>query len=118
MTQAAAPNDFAIPGTAYYSGAAFFGSLYPVFVRGLAYSRLGRRREAAAEFQKILDHPGIMLNDPMGPMARLELARALAASGDRAKSAAVYKDLLTLWKDADPDIPVVQEAKAESAKQL
>jgi cytochrome c-type biogenesis protein CcmH/NrfG len=59
-----------------------------------------------------------MLNDPMGPMARLQLARALAASGDRAKSAAVYQDLLTLWKDADPDIPVVQEAKAESAKQL
>jgi hypothetical protein len=116
MTQAAAPNDFAVPGTAYYSGAAFFGSLYPVFVRGLAYSRLGRRREAAAEFQKILDHPGIMLNDPMGPMARLELARALAASGDRAKSAAAYQDLLTLWKDADPDIPLVQEARAESAK--
>jgi eukaryotic-like serine/threonine-protein kinase len=52
----------------------------------------------------------------MGPMARLQLARALAASGDRAKSAAVYKDLLTLWKDADPDIPLVQEARAESAK--
>ena len=116
MTRAAAPNDFAIPGTAYYSGAAFFGSLYPVYVRALAYSRMGRHREAAAEFQKILDHPGIMLNDPMGPMARLQLARALAASGDRAKAAAVYKDLLTLWKDADPDIPVVQEAKAESAK--
>jgi len=118
MTRAAAPNDFAIPGTAYYSGAAFFGSLYPVYVRGLAYSRLGRYREAAAEFQKLLDHPGIMLNDPMGPMARLQLARALSSSGDRAKSAAVYNDLLTLWKDADPDVPVVQEAKAESAKQL
>ncbi len=116
MTQAAAPNDFAIPGTAYYAGAAFFGSLYPVFVRGLAYSRMGRQREAAAEFQKILDHPGIMLNDPMGPIARLQLARALAASGDRTKSAAVYKELLTLWKDADPDIPVVLEARAESAK--
>ena len=81
----------------------FFGALYPVYVRGLAYSRMGRHREAAAEFQKILDHPGIMLNDPIGPMARLQLARALSASGDRAKSAAVYKDLLTLWKDADPD---------------
>jgi eukaryotic-like serine/threonine-protein kinase len=117
MTQAAAPNDFAIPGTAYYAGAAFFGSLYPVFVRGLAYSRMGRHREAAAEFQKILDHPGIMLNDPMGPMARLELARALAASGDRAKSAAVYKDLLTIWKDADSDIRVVQDARAELTRQ-
>jgi tetratricopeptide (TPR) repeat protein len=116
MTQAAAPYDLAVPGTAFFTGA-FFGALYPVYVRGLAYSRMGRHREAAAEFQKILDHPGIMLNDPMGPMARLQLARALSASGDRAKSAAVYKDLLALWKDADPDIPVVQEAKAESARQ-
>jgi serine/threonine protein kinase/tetratricopeptide (TPR) repeat protein len=114
-TQAAASYELAVPGTAYLGG--FFGALYPVYVRGLAYSRMGRHREAAAEFQKILDHPGIMLNDPMGPMARLQLARALSASGDRAKSAAVYKDLLTLWKDADPDVPVVQEAKAESAKQ-
>jgi len=117
MTQAAAPYEFAVPGTAYYAGASFFGALYPVYVRGLAYSQLGRYREAAAEFQKIIDHPGIMLNDPIGPMARLQLARALSVSGDRVKSAAVYKDLLTLWKDADPDIPVVQEAKAESAKQ-
>jgi len=116
MTQAAAPYDLAVPGTAFFTGA-FFGALYPVYVRGLAYSRMGRHREAAAEFQEILDHPGIVLNDPIGPMARLQLARALSASGDRAKSAAAYKDLLTLWKDADPDIPVVQEAKAESAKQ-
>jgi len=78
---------------------------------------MGRHREAAAEFQKILDHPGITLNDPIGPMARLQLARALSASADRAKSAAAYKDLLTLWKDADSDIPVVQDARAESAKQ-
>jgi eukaryotic-like serine/threonine-protein kinase len=115
MTQVGAPYDLAVPATAFYSGA-FFGAMYPVYVRGLAYSRMGRHREAAAEFQKILDHPGIMLNDPMGPMARLQLARALGASGDRAKSAAVYKDLLALWKDADPDIPLVQEARAESAK--
>jgi len=117
MTQVGAPYDFAVPGTAFYAGA-FFGAMYPVYVRGLAYARMGRHGEAAAEFQKILDHPGIMLNDPMGPMARLQLARALAASKDRAKSAAVYKDLLTIWKDADSDVPVVQEAKAESAKQL
>ena len=75
MTQVATPYDLAVPGTAFYIGS-FFGALYPVYVRGLAYSRLGRHREAAAEFQKILDHPGIMLNDPMGPMARLQLARA------------------------------------------
>jgi tetratricopeptide (TPR) repeat protein len=116
MTQAAAPYEFAVPGTAYYSSA-FFGALYPVYVRGLAFSRLGRHREAATEFQKILDHPGMTLNDPIGPMARLQLARALTASGDRAKSAAAYQLLMTLWKDADPDIPVVREAKAESARQ-
>jgi len=116
LTQASEPYDLAVPGTAYFTGASFFGALYPVYVRGLAYSRMGRHREAAAEFQKILDHPGIMLNDPMSPIARLQLARALAASGDRAKSAAVYKDLLALWKDADPDAPVVQEARAESAR--
>src|SRR5208283_1868792 len=115
MTQAAAPYDLAVPGTALFTGS-FFGALYPVYVRGLAYSRMGRHREAAAEFQEILDHPGIVLNDPIGPMARLQLARALSASGDREKSAAVYKDLLALWKDADPDIPVVQQAKAESGR--
>src|SRR5215831_2139935 len=115
-TQAAAPYELAVPGTAYYSSA-FFGALNPVYVRGLALSRLGRHREAVAEFQKILDHPGMTLNDPIGPLARLQLARALFASGDRAKSAAVYKDLLMLWKDADPDVPVVQEARGESAKQ-
>ena len=115
MTQAAAPYDLAVPGTAFFTGA-FFGALYPVYVRGLAYSRMGRHREAAAEFQKILDHPGIVLNDPMGPMARLQLARALDASGDRMKSAAVYKDLLALWQHADPYIPVVQQAKAESGR--
>ena len=115
MTQAAAPYELAVPGTAYYSGA-FFGALYPVYVRGVAYSRMGRHREAAAEFQKILDHPGIVLNDPIGPVARLQLARALSASGD-ARAATVYKDLLALWQDADPDIPLIQQAKAESAKQ-
>ncbi|HEV2348314.1 MAG TPA: serine/threonine-protein kinase [Terriglobia bacterium] len=113
MTQVAAPYDLAVPGTAYFTGGSFFGTLYPVYVRGLVYSRLDRPGEAAVEFQKILDHPGLVLNDPIGPMARLQLARALAASGDRAKSAAVYKDLLAHWKDADPDIPVLTQAQAE-----
>jgi tetratricopeptide (TPR) repeat protein/predicted Ser/Thr protein kinase len=116
MTQASAPYELAVPGTAYFTGASFFGALYPVYVRGLAYSRLGRPSEAAAEFQKILDHLGLTLNDPIGPMSRLQLARALSASGDRAKSAAIYKDLLALWKDADSDIPVLKQAKAEYAK--
>jgi tetratricopeptide (TPR) repeat protein len=117
MTQASAPYDLAVPGTAYFTGASFFGALYPVYVRGLAYSRMGSHGEAAAEFQNILAHPGIVLNDPIGPMARLQLARALAATGDRAKAAGVWKDLLVLWRDADPDIPVVQAARAESSIQ-
>jgi tetratricopeptide (TPR) repeat protein len=115
MTQAAAAYDLAVPGTAHVNGA-FFGALYPIYVRGLAYSGMSHYREAATEFQKILEHPGLTLNDPIGPLARLQLARALSASGDRVNSAAVYKDLLTLWKDADPDLPVVQEARAESLR--
>ena len=115
MTQRAATYELAVPGTAYYSGS-FLGALFPVYVRGLALAQMGRHREAAAEFQKIVDHPGMTMNEPVGPLARLQLARALSASGDRAKSAAVYKDLFSLWKDADPDIPVIQEAKAEYSK--
>jgi serine/threonine protein kinase len=117
MAQTSAPYDLAVPGTAYFTGASFFGALYPVYVRGLAYTRLGRHHDAVAEFQRIADHPGIVLNDPMGPMARLQLARELSASGDRAKSAVVYRDLLALWESADPDIPLVQDARAESAQQ-
>jgi len=104
MTQAAAPYDLAVPGTAYFTGASFFGTPNAVYVRGLAYSRVGRY---AAEFQKILDHPGLVLNDPIGPMARLQLARALSASGDRTRSAAVYHDVVAIWKDADADLPIV-----------
>jgi eukaryotic-like serine/threonine-protein kinase len=97
------------------STAAFFGALYPVYVRGLACSQLGRPKDAATEFQTILDHPGLVLNDPIAPMARLQLARAWSAAGDHATSAAVYADLLTLWQDADPDTPVVMQATAECA---
>jgi eukaryotic-like serine/threonine-protein kinase len=115
LTQAAEAYDFAVPGTAFFTGA-LFGALYPVYVRGLAYSQLSRPSDAAAEFQKILDHPGLVSNDPIGSLARLQLARALSASGDRGKSAAVYKDLLALWKDADTDFPVLKQANAEYAR--
>ena len=115
ITQRAATYELAVPGTAYYSGS-FLGALLPVYVRGLALAQIGRHREAAAEFQKIVNHPGMTMNEPVGPLARLQLARALSASGDRGKSAAVYKDLLSLWKDADPDLPLVQKAKAEYSK--
>jgi eukaryotic-like serine/threonine-protein kinase len=114
ITQSAAPYDFAVPATAYFTGPSF-GALYPVYARGLAYSRLGRPIEATAEFKKILDHPGLVLNDPMGSLARLHLARAFSDSGDRGKAVAVYQDLLALWKDADPHIQILQQAKTEYA---
>ena len=90
--------------------------MHPVFVRGEAYLAERQGREAAAEFQKILDHPGIVVNFPIGVLARLGLARAYALQGDTAKARAAYQDFLTLWKDADPDIPVLRAARAEFAR--
>jgi tetratricopeptide (TPR) repeat protein len=91
-------------------------SLYPAYVRGEAYLAARQGREAAVEFQKILDHRGIVVSDPIGALAHLQLGRAYALSGDDAKANIAYKDFLTLWKDADPDIPILKEAKAEYAK--
>jgi predicted Zn-dependent protease/predicted Ser/Thr protein kinase len=90
--------------------------LYPVYVRGQAYLAAHQGSEAAAEFQKILDHRGVVQNEPIGALAHLGLARAYALQGDTAKTRAAYNDFLTLWKDADPDIPILQLAKAEYAK--
>ena len=90
-------------------------SMYPIYVRGEAYLALHENRKAAAEFRKILDHPGLALNYPIGPMARLQLARALSAV-DRTESSEAYKGLLELWTDADPDLPVLKQARAESAR--
>lgn len=98
------------------SGYARYGALYPTYVRGLAYRQLHKPREAAAEFQRMLDHPGLLLADPIGPAARLQLARAVRDSGETAKAKAVYREFLTLWKDADPDIPLLTQAKAELAR--
>jgi eukaryotic-like serine/threonine-protein kinase len=92
------------------------GVLYPVFVRGEAYLVAHQGSEAAAEFQKILDHRGIVVNDPIGALAHLQIGRAYAMQGDTTKAKAAYQDFLTLWKDADPDIPVLIAAKAEYAK--
>jgi eukaryotic-like serine/threonine-protein kinase len=92
------------------------GTLYPVYVRGQAELLLHHGSEAAAEFQKFLDHPGIVLNYHTGALAHLGLARAYVLQGDTAKAKAAYQDFLTLWKDADPDIPILIAAKAEYAK--
>ena len=90
--------------------------LVAVAVRGNAYLVAGKGNEAAAEFQKILDHPGIVVDDPIGALAHLQIGRAYAMQGDTAKAKAAYEDFLTLWKDADPDVPVLIAAKAEYAK--
>jgi hypothetical protein len=92
------------------------GTLYPVYVRGQAYLAAHNGPAAAAEFQKFLDHSGVVLNFPLGALAHLGLARADALSGDTAKAKAAYQDFFTLWKDADPDVPILKEAKAEYAK--
>jgi len=92
------------------------GALYPVYVRGEAYLAAHRGNQAAAEFQKILDHRGIAVNAPTGALAHLGLGRAYALSGDRTRAKIAYRDFLTLWKDADPDTPVLKEAEAEYAK--
>ena len=102
------------------------GCLYPAYVRGKAYLAAGQGNAAAAAFQKILDHSGIVGNCWTGALAHLGVARANAlqaktargpdANAARVRALAAYKDFLTLWKDADPDIPILEEAKAEYAK--
>jgi DNA-binding winged helix-turn-helix (wHTH) protein len=92
---------------------AFFGNLYPTYVRGTAYLDEYRGAEAAVEFQKILDHPTIVFSDPVAPLARLQLGRALALARDKPKARSAYENFLRLWKDADPDIPILKRAKAE-----
>jgi tetratricopeptide (TPR) repeat protein len=91
------------------------GRLLPVYLRGEAYLMLHDGSRAAAEFQKFIDHRGLVRNFPWGALARLGLARAYALQGDKAKARAAYQDFLTLWKDADPDIPILKEAKTEYA---
>jgi eukaryotic-like serine/threonine-protein kinase len=90
--------------------------LYPVYLRGEAYLAAHQGSEAAAEFQKILDHRGIVLNEPIGALAHLQIGRAYAMQGDTAKAKAAYEDFLKLWKDADSDVPIHVAAKAEYAK--
>jgi tetratricopeptide (TPR) repeat protein len=92
------------------------GTLYPAYLRGQAYLLAHNGTAAVAEFQKLLDHRGIVGNFVTGALARLQLGRAYALSGDTDKAKGAYRDFLTLWKDADPEIRILQEAKAEYAK--
>jgi DNA-binding winged helix-turn-helix (wHTH) protein len=110
--QVAAPYELGLPAFSFYN----WPNLYPVYVRGEAYLAAHRGKEAAAEFQKILDHRSIVLNEPIGALAHLQLGRAYVLQGDTGKARAAYQDFLMLWKDADPDIPILKQAKAEYAK--
>ena len=105
--------ELGVPGS-WYNGN--FGVLYPIYVRGLAYLDARQGADAAAEFQKMIDYRGALGTDPVSALARLQLGRAYALSGDKAKAKAAYQDFLTLWKDADPDIPILKQAQAEYAK--
>jgi eukaryotic-like serine/threonine-protein kinase len=108
---AAVPYELGVPG-----GSTFWTNLYPAYVRGEAYLDLHRGAEAAAEFQKILNWPGVVVNEPIAALAVLEIARAQALAGDAPKSKAAYQDFLKLWKDADADIPILVAARSEYEK--
>jgi tetratricopeptide (TPR) repeat protein len=107
----ASPFDLGTPGNG-----AFTPALYPIYMRGEAYLAGHQGSQAAAEFQKILDHRGVVVNEPIGVLAHLGLARACALQGDSTNARAAYQDFFALWKDADPDIPILLKAKAEYAK--
>jgi tetratricopeptide (TPR) repeat protein len=105
------------PSLPYELGAGPSGAGYfPMHVRGEAYLKAHAGANAAAEYQKILDHRGIDPTDPLYALARLGLGRANALQGDTAKAKTAYQDFLASWKDADPDVPILKEAKAEYAK--
>jgi len=111
ILQNAAPYELGVEG-----GCGFELALYPVYVRGEAYLASRQGREAATEFQKILDHRGVVLMAPIGALAHLGMGRAYALQGETVKARAAYQDFFTLWKDADPDVPALIAAKAEYTK--
>jgi tetratricopeptide (TPR) repeat protein len=113
VLQANVPYDLSSPRSTTF---AYFGALYPVYLRGQAYLATRQGAEAAREFQKIVDHRGIVIGDAFGVLAHLGMARAYALQGDTVKARQKYQDFLTLWKDADSEIPILKKAKVESAK--
>ncbi len=113
LLQIASPYELGVPQSSIHG---YFGALYPVYVRGEAYLAAHQGREAATEFQRILDHRGIVGGDPIGALAHLQLGRSFALSGDKINAKTAYQDFLTLWKDADPNIPILTQAGSEYAK--
>jgi serine/threonine protein kinase/Flp pilus assembly protein TadD len=110
--QVAGPYELGSPGNT----AAFTPALYPIYVRGQAYLAAHRGAEAAAEFEKILKWRGVVQNQPIAPLAHVGLARVYTLKSDTTNARSAYQDFFNLWKDADPDIPIVQQAKAEQAR--
>jgi len=111
--QKAVPYELGQPGDGSFTPA-----MYPVYVRGEAYLAANRGSEAAIEFQKILSQRGVVVNEPIGALAHLGLARAYAMQGEVFLARTAYQDFFNLWKDADPDIPILKEAKVEYATLL
>ena len=111
LLEIASPYELGLPGDAE-----FLSSLYPVYVRGNAYLAASQGGEAAAEFVKILKWPGVVLNEPIAALAHLGLARAYTLQGETTKTQTAYREFFVIWKDADPDIPILKRAKAEYAK--
>ncbi len=110
----AAPYEMGWPTNVFIGS---FGALYPIYVRGKAYLAANRGAEAAAEFQRILSNPGVIYRNPLiGVVSRVQLGRAYAMAGDSARAKSAYRDFLALWKDADPGIPILKQAKTELAR--
>ena len=113
LLQVSIPYELGEPPSSFFG---FYGALYPIYVRGEAYLALNRGPEAAGEFQKIIDRRGIVVSDPIGALAHVQLGRAFVSSGENTKAKTAYGDFLTLWKDADSNIPILKQARAEYAK--
>jgi hypothetical protein len=111
--QATLPYELAVNGLSFDF---FLGGLHSAYVRGEAFLASNQSAEAVAEFQKILDHRGLVASDPIGVLAHLQLGRAFALSEDLAKSKMAYQDFLSQWNDADPNVPILADAKAEFAR--
>ena len=113
LLEKAAPYELGMPRSALHAN---FGAMYPIYIRGQAFLSGNRGGDAAREFQKILDHPGISATDPIGALSLLQLGRAYALSGDQERAKSSYKKFLDLWKGADSDLAILRQAKTEYAR--
>lgn len=110
------PGTWTCRNTRWIGISGFYGVMYPTFVRAKLYLAAHRGTKAAAEFRRIIAHPALLASDPMGVVARLELARALAMSGDRGGAQAAYGEFFAVWRAADADIPLLKAAQDEASR--